>query len=249
MVMSIFRSFPILAILGGLLLATSEGLAQDKITLKTGSVQEGRITGISAGSVNLTLPNGGGVSLPLAQVAKVEMAAPKELAEARNAESAKALALVEPLLTRFKGLPVDWYVEAMGLAADAYAAQNQPEKAQVIYEEMAHLYPNSIYGLKAKVGQAKNALRQGHKDEAAQLLAPLIAEADKKLAPAPQDSAFYGEAYLILGQIREAQGNFAGALESYLTVTTIFHHNPEVVKSAQQRASKLRETQPNLIVQ
>jgi tetratricopeptide (TPR) repeat protein len=249
MVMSIFRSFPIPAVLGGLLLATSAGIAQDKITLLTNQVQEGRITGVSGGSVNLTLPNGGSISLLLAQVAKVEMAAPKELAEARGAEPAKVLLLVEPLLARFKGLPVDWYVEAMGLAADAHAAQNRGEKAQAIYEEMARLYPKSAYALKAKVGQAKNALRQGRKDEAAQLLAPLIAEADKKLAPSPQDSAFYGEAYLVLGEIREAQENFPAALESYLTAATIFHHNPEVVKAARQRAAKLRETQPNLIVQ
>ena len=48
-------------------------------------------------------------------------------------------------------------------------------------------------------------------------------------------------AFLILGQVKESEGNAPGALEDYLRTVTIFHHDPAAVSAAQERADALRK--------
>jgi predicted negative regulator of RcsB-dependent stress response len=113
---------------------------------------------------------------------------------------------------------------------------------------MATLYPGSRYLIKANVGLAKGALQEKKYDDVLKLVQPLIDEANKKVFPKPDEARLYGEAFLVRGQAQEAKGDLSQALESYLTVVTIFYQNAELVKVAQQKADVLRQNNPRLTV-
>lgn len=230
-----------------LVLASTAVFAQDKIVLQNDQVQQGQITGSDADGVNITLAIGA-VKVPMTQIKSVEMAAPSALEEAKKADAARQVTLLEPLLAKYKALPADWVLDAMGILADAYAVQGQDDKSGAIYDQIRKLYPGSKYLIKANVGTAKTAIRKGNADEAIQLLKPLITEANAQIAPPPDKSALYGEAFLVLGQAQELKGDASAALESYLTVVTSFYANPDLVKTAQEKAAKLRDSKPNLMV-
>lgn len=230
------------------MLAISPAKAQDKITLKSGDSYLGKIREVKNGQVFIQVEQG---NLPfrLNLVEVVEMDAPRELVRARTAEPKKQLALVAPLINKYKGLPADWVVESLGIAAEAYAALGQNDKAKAVYSSMLKLYPNSIYEVRAKAGLAGQALATGNTAEALKMIKPLIAEANKTLLPGNAQGQVYGAAYLVQGQALEKQGKLADALSSYLTVVTVFHQNPSVAQAAQEAAAALRKKNPDVIVE
>jgi tetratricopeptide (TPR) repeat protein len=246
--MSIMRRLlvPLLGLLGALTLANTVSLAQDKIIANDGKVQEGEIVGFSNNQVMIKLP-AGTIGVPLVQVKRVEMAAPPAIKQALATAPAASLSVLEAAVTKFKGLPADWVVEAMGHLADGYASQNNAGKAEALYQEMSRLYAGSRFIIKATVGMAKTALQQNQPDQALQLLRPLIAQANARFYQSMDDSRLLGEAFLVQGQVLEAQGKLGEALASYLQTTTLFFHNEPVTKEAATRAAQLRERNPKLV--
>lgn len=243
---SFFRSFLVCA---GLLLAISAMHGQDKIALKTGQEVSGKILEVSDGSVKVSV-GAGTIPYPLANISKVEMAAPAELDKAKDATTPEQSAtLLEPIVKKFKGLPVDWVADAMARLAGDYSQMGKEADSSAMYESMVKLYPGSPYQVRAQAGLAKAAFKAGKYDEVLSSLAPLIAEANKTFSPSQDDGRAYSEAFLIQGQALEKQGKLKEALESYLTVVTVFYQNPVAAKTAQELADSLRKNNPQVVAE
>jgi tetratricopeptide (TPR) repeat protein len=229
----------------GFLLAISSASAQDKITLKNGSDISGRIIDVSGPNVNIAV-TAGTIPYPLSSIASVQMNAPADLAKAQDATPDRTISLLDPLVKKFKGLPVDWVSEAMATEAEAYSESGKDDQAVAIFNEMSKLYPGSRYQVRALAGLARASLKAGNYDEAISKVAPLIADANKVFSPSIQDGRVYGEAFLVRGEALEKQGKLKEALESYLTVVTVFYQNPTTAKLAAELSDKLRKTNPKV---
>jgi tetratricopeptide (TPR) repeat protein len=226
--------------------------ADDQIIQTNGNVITGQITGVSNGAVTVTTKtsNGGQATIPyqLSDIKSVIMAAPPELAEARGQAPDTVVAKLAPLVKSYAGLPADWVLDAMGQLADAYSDLKQDDQASAIYAQINQLYPGSAYTDIATAGQAKLLLEQGKVDEALAALQPVIAAADKTVSPPASDARAYAAAFLVYGQILEAQKKFPEALEAFLTVKTVFYQNQALVDQSDDLVKNLRAQNPGVSV-
>jgi predicted negative regulator of RcsB-dependent stress response len=224
----------------------------DQLTMNSGQVVAGHIVSVSDGQVTVqtTTSNGGQATLPyhLSDIKTVSMAAPPELAAAKNQPPAQVIAALAPLVTAYAGLPTDWVLDAMGQLADAYSASNQDDAASAIYAQINQLYPGSVYTPIATAGQAKVLLSQGKLDEALTTVQPVIDAANKTMSPSASEARAYANAFLVYGQILEAQKKYSQALEAYLTVKTMLYQNQALVDRSDQLVQKLRATAPGVSV-
>lgn len=245
------RILTLLTFSGVFLLKANLLLAQDVITLKTEKEEKGTIVRADGNSVFLEIVVGSGkgsVPVPIANIAKIKMATPPELVSLNKSDAQNVILILDPLVKKFKGIPVDWYVDAMGALAEAYVATGKSTEANELYTQIEKQFPGSPYVIKANVGKARAALAKENMDEAIRLLDPLIEAANKTAAPNFEEGRLYGEAFLVKGIALEKKGDLEGALESYLTTVTSFFHHTDVVKQAEEQANKLRTQNPKLVV-
>jgi tetratricopeptide (TPR) repeat protein len=234
------------------ILLAVRSVADDQIIKKDGSVIAGRIVSVSDGQVMVESRTsaGGTAKVPyyITDIKSVSMAVPADVtkAEAKGVAPAAVIAALEPQVKRFAGVPADWVVEAMAQLAQAYAAQGQADRAVATYNQITQLYPGSAYENVAKAGKAELSLNAGKIDEALAGVQPIVDQANKDIAPSPTDGALYAKAFLVYGQVLEAQKKPQQALEAYLTVKTMFYQNPVLVDEAAQRAHNLRDHNPGL---
>ncbi len=132
----------------------------------------------------------------------------------------------------------------MASLGDAYTADGKTDKALAVYNQISQLYPGSSYEIVAKAGKAKLSLKAGKIDDALTAVLPIITQANKDIAPSPTDGALYAGAFLVYGQVLEAQKKPQKALEAYLTVKTMFYQNPALADQADQLAKDLRTKNP-----
>ena len=230
-------------------------VADDQIVKRDGSAISGRILSVADGQVMIEShsSNGGVAKFPITitDIKSVNMAAPADVAKAEGpgVAPAAAIAALEPQVRQFAGLPADWVVAAMAQLAQAYAAQGQGERAAATYNQIDALYPGSKYHAQAVAGKAELSLKAGKIDEALAAVQPIIDQANKDIAPSPSDGALYAGAFLVYGQVLEAQKKPQQALEAYLTVKTMFYQNPALVDQADQLAKNLRDHNPGLGVE
>jgi hypothetical protein len=241
---------------GGLLLAVAllpaPARADDQITMNNGKVIPGHIVSVSDGQVTVQAKasNGSLVTLPyqLSDIKTVTMAAPPELAAAKGQPPAQVVATLAPLVKAYAGLPSDWVLDAMAQLADGYTALNQDDAANAVYAQINTLYPGSVYSPIATAGQAKVLLAQGKADQALAAVQPVIDQANKTMAPSAPEARAYANAFLVYGQVLEAQKKFPQALEAFLTVKTMFYQNQALVDESDQLVQKLRATDPGVSV-
>jgi tetratricopeptide (TPR) repeat protein len=215
----------------------------DVITTVDNRRQEVKVVGVSGSNLQVQV-GAGTLGIPLASIKEVQMAAPPELTQAQQAFAAKdykrALVLAVQVTEKYKGIPADWAQLATGMIGDIYVAMNDLTKAEAAYKEYQRLYPGSG-SIQADVGIARIAVSKKDFSMAKQKLEPLAAQALKE-RNVPRSHAFaFSQAFYILGQVKESEGNVTGALEDYLRTVTIFHHDPAAVSAAQERADALRK--------
>jgi tetratricopeptide (TPR) repeat protein len=227
-------------------------VADDQIIKNDGNVVNGQIVGVSDGQVTIEShsSNGGIAKFPItiSDIKSIIMAVPADVtkAEVHGVAPAEVIAALEPQVKQFAGLPADWVVEAMAALGDAYAAGGQSDRALAIYNQISQLYPGSAYENVAAAGKAKLNLKAGKIDEALAAVQPIVDQANKDIAPSPSVGALYANAFLVYGQVLEAQKKPQQALEAYLTVKTMFYQNPNLVDQADQLARNLRDQNPGL---
>ncbi len=228
--------------------------APDRIVMRTGETQVGRVLGVRDGQVQVEI-NAGAIGFPLERIASVEMPVPAGLAAAQAAsekgEFDRALAAVRPVAEGFRGLPTDWARAALGLLGDLYVEKNDLPRAEAAYNDLRRLYGTAAGGstARASVGQARLLLARQNPAGARQLLEPLAANALRDpVRVSRAEGAAYGQTFLLLGQIREGAGDFAGALENYLRASTLFAaQDRRAAVTAQKAADTLRAAHPGLI--
>jgi len=240
---------PAVAILAALLLACVSPYchAQDVVVQKDGQRREGQILGVKTDAVRIKVgPVETGV--PMANVASVSMAPPKAYGEAlaqwQKADAAKTLALLTPLVENFNGLPTNWAERASALLGEVYLSAGQTDKAEAAFAIFQKLYPGAAST--ADVGLARLAIAKNDFDAARVKLVPLVEKAKTTKLPDSGDSAVYGQALFLLGQVQESSGENAEALENYLLVVTLFHEDDASAAKAAERANVLKEK--NVIV-
>ena len=212
------------------------------IKLKTGAVQQGLITGVTASGVGIQLAAGGSISIPLAQIDSIAIAAPPEYGFALQAVAAKdiskAAGLVRSLVAKYKGLPVDWAQQAAALAGFLALQSGDMAGADAAFSDFKKSYPNAPEG---KIGSAAIAASKKDFVTAKGLIAPVVEDALKQKDVPVTNRFAYSRAMYISGLVRESENDLPGALEDYLRTTTIFYHDTAAVASAQERATELRK--------
>lgn len=225
-------------------LITSPAPAQDTVVLIDGRQQKGKVVGLSDGSIRLQV-GAGTVGVPLAKVAKVQVAPPADLAGGKAAFAAKdykkALLHLAKVTALFKGLPTDWAREALALLGDTYLELKQLPQAEKAYSDLKTLYPGPEGEALASTGLARLSLAKEDYVAVVEQLEPTAKEALGKSYVSESDSARYGQLFYLLGQAREGQGNSAEALQDYLRTVTVFYHDEETTALAKARADGLRE--------
>lgn len=227
--------------------------ADDTLLMKNGTRVVGHIDTVSDGQVLIkaTTANGGSVKLPyqLSDIQSVDMLPPPQLAQASGKAPVDLAAALAPLVKAYAGLPADWVIDAMSQLAEAYITLRQYDQANAIYAQIDQLYPGTAYTSIATAGQAKVLLAQGKLDQALAAIQPVIDAANKTVAPSPNDAQIYARAFLVDGQILEAQKKYPEALEAYLTVKTLFYQNQALVDQSAQLVQNLRAQQPGVSVE
>ena len=216
--------------------------AQDAVVQKDGQRREGQILGIRADTLRIKV---GPVetTIPMTNVASVTMAPPQafndSLASWQKGDAAKTLSTLKPLVETFMGLPTNWAERATALLGEVYLASGQTAEAETIYKNFQKFYPNA--GIFADVGLAHLAIEKKEFGVAREKLAPIVEAAKSKKLPESGESAVYGQALYLMGQVQEASAENAQALENYLLVVTLFHEDKAVVAKAEERANVLKQ--------
>ncbi len=230
--------------------------AQDKLFFKDNHAQEGKVTGMTGNSVmiNLTTTSGapGQIGFDLSLLTRVE-AAPPPTFQAGNAAYAagdwdKALAIFKPITEQFRALPTDWARQSFAVLGDIYIEKNDLVRAESAYSDFRKLYPGSS-SLRFGLGQARIAMAQVNFPAARQQLEPIVAAALKNPTEVSRaDGVAYGQAFYLLGQLQEKEGQPADALQDYLRTVTLFYQDAPTTVRAQQRADALRAAHKDLSV-
>jgi hypothetical protein len=202
---------------------------------------------MSGATVQLEVAIGSGkgtVGYPLGNIQQVVMAQPPEVATAITTFQAKdytkALALTRPLVDKYKGLPTDWAKQLTGLLGDIYVALNDTAKAEASYTDFQRVYPGGS-SAQAQVGIARLAALKKDFATVKQKLEPITTDALKQKSVSKDAAMAYSQAFYLLGQAKEADGDHVGALEDYLRTVTVFNQDRVAAESAQQRADALRK--------
>ncbi len=216
--------------------------AQDVILQKDGQTRQGQIMGVKGDVLRIKVgPAETGV--PMSSVASVTMEPPKAykgILEAWQAGDAKkTLSLLAPLVATFNGLPTKWAQRSSALLGEAYLEDGQMDKAEAAYGDFQKSYPDA--GSNADVGLARLAIEKKDFAGARAKLVPIVEQAKALKLPGTGQSAVFGQALYLLGQVQESSAENSEALENYLLVTTLFHEDAAVTKKASERAAALKE--------
>ena len=233
------------------LLAAGAHGQQDAEVVAGGVSQRQKVVSIS-GSALIIRTEAGDRPLQLTQISDVRMAAPPEWAAGYQAfqakDYAKALALVKSVTDRFRGLPgtgSPWAQQASALLVEIHLALKDSARAEIEYGAFIKAYPagGTVQG---EVIGARIAMAKQNVAAAKQKLGPITEAALKDKAGHAANGPAYSQAFLVSGQIKQAEGNLAGALEDYLRTVTIFYHDRGAVALAQEKADDLRKQHPEI---
>lgn len=242
---------PFLCLLAAAGLCSPLAAADDSLTFRDGRKQDGKILSVSAGTVEMEikLPNGstGKIGFPVAGIASVTMEQPTSvrtgLAAYEAGDFAKALSELRPVSEKYRGLPTEWARRVAAVMGDVYLETKDLARAEAAYTEYGRAYPGGKASLRSNVGMARLAFAKGEQARAKQLLEPIAKAALEDAAPAEADGAMYGQVFLLLGQAREAEKDYAAALQDYLRAVTLFYQDRAVANAAQKAADALRTAQ------
>lgn len=248
-----FRPQQLLSTAAAAFFLASGAFAQDTIILTTGATQQGKVLGVTpsgqlefqiAGTTNK-------LGLALSGVREVRMNPPAELGLAVAAYQAKdfpkALAMMKGVVDKFKGLPIPWAQQATSLLGELYIQTNDLAKAEATFKDFKRLYPTGG-SLQSEVGLSRLAVAKKDYETARQKLAPITEAALKEPIVTPANAMAYSQAFLVSGEVKEAEGKFSEALEDYLRTVTLFYHDRTAVASAQERADALRAAHKEVAV-
>ncbi len=226
------------------LLCAGQLWAQDTVVQKDNQRRDGQILGVADGKLKIKI-GPAETSIAMDQVASVTKSAPKayedSLAAWQTGDANKTLSLLKPVVDTFRGLPTPWAERASGLLGEVYLTLDQAPAAEAAFAAFQKAYPQA--GAAADIGLARLAVTRKDFAAAKAKLTPIVGEAENiTIAPAGK-SAAYGQAFYLMGMVRESEGKLPEALRDYLSAVTLFHEDKAIVAKAQERANTLIEKQ------
>jgi tetratricopeptide (TPR) repeat protein len=224
------------------LLCAGQMWAQDTVVQKDNQRREGQILAVTDGTLKIKI-GPAETGIPMANVASVMKAPPKgyedALAAWQTADANRTLLLIKPVVDTFRGLPTPWAERASALLGEVYLALDQVPAAEAAFAAFQKAYPQA--GAAADIGLARLAVTKKDYAAAKAKLVPIVAEAEKvTIAPAGKNAA-YGQAFYLMGVVRESEGQLPEALRDYLSAVALFHEDKAIVAKAQERANVLIE--------
>ncbi len=228
--------------------------AQDRLTFTDKHVQEGKVTGMNGNSVLVTVTTAAGVpgqvGFDLSLLSRVDAVAPANFQAGSAAYATgdwdKALSNLKPITEQFRGLPTDWARQAFAMLGDIYIEKNDVVRAESAYNDFRRYYPGGN-SLRFNLGQARIAWARANSASARQQLDPIVNAALKNPTEVSRaDSAAYGQAFYLRGQIDEKEGKPVAALEDYLRTVTLYYQDGATASRAQGRADALRAAHKDL---
>lgn len=245
------KASPLPRILAALALAAGlagTSAAQDSVMLKSGQERKGKVVGTSGTNLRLQI-DGAVTGIPLADVREIKMAAPPEF-EAAAAQLAKgdakgAIAALQKINEAYGNLPAAWAQRAAALLGDAKLEAGDLEGAKEAYAKFSAAYPDAKS--LADLGMARLAVEAGNFDEAAKLLAPVLALSGKSAFPPPEDGPALCQGHYLMGRVKEAAGEHQAALDEYLMASAVYPFDTNAAAAAQKRADSLRTEHAGLI--
>ena len=218
--------------------ATLPLAAQDVVVQKNNLRSEGQVLGVADGKVKIKI-GPAETSIALDQVASVTKAPPaayeNALAEWQKGDGNKTLAVLKPLVETFRGLPTPWAERASALLGEVYLSVDQVPAAEAAFTAFQKAYPGAAS--LSDIGLARLAVSKKDFAAAKAKLAPIVAEAAKVKMADSGKSATYGQAFYLMGVVRESEGAYPEALQDYLSAVTLFYEDKAVVAKAQERAT------------
>lgn len=212
----------------------------DRIALKDGSVRDGTVVAVEDKGLRFQV-GPAKTLIPMDRIASVEMDPPEAYTEAiekwSGGDQQSALSLLEPVVSRFRGLPIPWAELASAQLGDLYLANDKMEEAKEAFTAFQRAYPDAKN--LATVGLARLALERGEAGVAKIQITPVVETARKKLAPEGAEGPGFAQACYIMGRALEEEGNLPEALENFLLVQTVYYQDPSTLKLSQQRAQAL----------
>ena len=216
--------------------------AQDTLVLTNGQRLEGQVLEVADGRVCFkTGP--AETRVPIDQVKSASMQPPRAFQDvlefSRKGDPAKALAALQPLVQKFRGLPAPWAERASAMLGSLLLETGKVPEAEAAFTKFQSAYPKA-QGL-ANLGLARLAIEKKDFNVAEPKLRPLVDQARKTLLAPSGKNAEYGQALYLMGIILEEQGQAPEALEHYLLAATVFSEDAGVAARAQERADALSE--------
>jgi tetratricopeptide (TPR) repeat protein len=226
--------------------------AQDVLTFQDGKQQLGKVLGASASGVKLQITGGSIISFPIALIKEARLQViPPEFAVAQKAfetkDYDKTLTALKAL-AGYRGLPADWAQQATAMLGDLYIEKGEISNAEAAYTDFQRLYPSAQNAPQSEVGLARLAVAKKDFATAKQKLEPITAKALEEKNVPPGLGYAYSQAFYLLGQVKESDGDFAGALENYLRTVTLFPQDHAAAALAQEKADALRKAHPEVFV-
>jgi len=214
--------------------------AQDVVVQKNNLRSEGQILGVADRKLKIKI-GPAETNIALDQVASVTKAAPPAyeiaLGEWQKGDGNKTLAVLKPLVDTFRGLPTPWAERASALIGEVFLSLDQLPAAEAAFASFQKAYPGAAS--LSDIGLARLAVSKKDFATAKTKLAPIVAEAAKVKMADSVKSATYGQAFYLMGVVREAEGAYPEALQDYLRAVTLFYEDEAVVAKAQERATFL----------
>jgi len=214
--------------------------AQDVVVQKDNQRREGQILGLADGKLKFKV-GPAETSIAMSLVASVIKAPPaayeSALAEWQKGDAAKTLTTLKPVVDTFRGLPTPWAERASALIGEIYLSLNQLPDAEASFAAFQKAYPGAAS--LSDIGLARLAVAKKDFPTAKAKLEPIVTEAGKVKMAEVGKSATYGQAFYLMGVVRESEGAYPEALQNYLTTVTVFYEDKAVVAKAQERADFL----------
>ncbi len=216
----------------------------DIITSKDGHATTGTVTRIEADGVFISI-GAGEMKIFNTDIARVSVDRPAEyeagLAALKAQNFPVAIAALKPLVDRYAGLPVSWLPEAMQRLSDAYIGQQDFAAAKAVGDRLVKLYPQAGQSGTAGLQSIRLLMAQKNFAQAAEILQKAIEPVLKAQSPTPQQEATTVEALVALGDCQRALNKPEDALDSYLTVVTLFDASAAKTAEARYKAGQVFE--------
>lgn len=221
----------------------------DKLFTEQGAVHEGRVLRVDAQGIWIDM-GGAQSKINRSEVARAEIQIPDEANQGlklyQEKQYAAAAAKLEPVVTRYEGIPQEWIEQASYLLADCHVRTRNYAKAKALYDATAKFYPDSPRIGTSVAGQARAAAGLNDFDTAIKLLEPLVEEKEKTLGLSASERMDMSQSCLTLATCHRARGDKQKALNYYLKVTALYYDDDAALAEALYQSGILFEETNNL---